>query len=91
MASAGIYLTGANGSTVNGNATIGTASSDSSSNDLSGTYTYNVDPAANFTTNASATPADDGNGPTMALAAILAALILAVGFSWPTLVTRLRR
>jgi hypothetical protein len=43
MASAGIYLTGANGSTVNGNATIGTASSDSSSNDLSGTYTYNVD------------------------------------------------
>ena len=55
------------------------------------TYTYNVDPAANFTANASATPAEDGNGPTMALAAILAALILAVGFSWPTVVGRFRQ
>ena len=55
------------------------------------TYTYNVDPAANFVSNASASPAEEGNGPTMALAAVLAALILAVGFSWPTLVTRFRR
>ncbi|WP_206052352.1 Hint domain-containing protein, partial [Nioella ostreopsis] len=43
MASAGIYLTGANGSTLNGNATIGTPSADTTSNDLVGTYSYNVD------------------------------------------------
>lgn len=55
------------------------------------TYTYNVDPAANFTVNAAAAPAEDGNGPTMALAAILAALILAVGFSWPSLIAKVRR
>lgn len=55
------------------------------------TYTYNVDPAANFVSNASSAAAEDGNGPTMALAAILAALILAVGFSWPSLVARIRR
>lgn len=55
------------------------------------TYTYNVDPAANFTTNASTAASEDGNGPTMALAAVLAALILAVGFSWPSLVAKVRR
>jgi hypothetical protein len=43
MASAGIYLTGANGSTLNGNATIGTASSDPLNNDPGGSYTYNID------------------------------------------------
>lgn len=56
------------------------------------TYTYNVDPAANFVSDAAASPAAESDDTgTMALAAILAALILAVGFNWPSLVARVRR
>lgn len=56
------------------------------------TYSFDVDPTANFVTDATAgTTANGDNTATMALAAVLAALILAVGFNWPSLVARVRR
>ncbi len=56
------------------------------------TYTYNVDPAANFVANSAAAPESDGGSTAnIALAAVLAALILAVGFNWPALIARVRR
>lgn len=56
------------------------------------TYSFDVDPAANFVAEAAVVPAETGsNASTMALAAVLGALILAVGFNWPSLVAKVRR
>ena len=76
---------------------VGDYSVEVSGTDLDGTakqqtYSFDVDPAANFVADAAVAPAQTGdNTTTMALAAVLAALILAVGFNWPSLVARVRR
>ena len=55
------------------------------------TFTFDVDPTANFVSGTPSNPAESGNAATMALAIGMATLLLAVGTNWPSLVAKIRR